>query len=175
MKNKRPSTFNSNKLFLLLTIGYSLFILTPCHAQTFAKTVLTTGLSYPWEIVYGPDNMLWITQTNGRISRIDPVTGAVSTIYQAPDYFVGTSQQNVELNCNTFSVAAATYGLALHPNFLNEPYLYFIYSYNAGTTESERSQFKIRRLRWNVIQTPLPIRLTSFQICLWLFLMTECA
>lgn len=103
-------------------------------------------------MLYGPDNMLWITQNNGRVSRVNPNSGVVTTIYTAPDYFGGNTSQSVLLPCNEtyrYPVSAGTYGLALHPDFSASPYIYYIYSFNAGTAGSPVSKYKLRRLTWN--------------------------
>ncbi len=36
---------------------------------------IATDLDTPWEILWGPDDMIWITEREGRVSRIDPETG----------------------------------------------------------------------------------------------------
>ncbi len=42
----------------------------------FTQTVLVENLNAPWEITYGPDDMLWVTERAvGHILRIDPATG----------------------------------------------------------------------------------------------------
>ncbi len=43
--------------------------------ESIAHRDVITGLDTPWEIVWGPDDRLWVTERNGRISRIDPETG----------------------------------------------------------------------------------------------------
>jgi streptogramin lyase len=51
--------------------------------EVFAQTILSGsgGLQYPWEITYGPDNMLWITEARGyKVDRMDPNTGAKTTV-----------------------------------------------------------------------------------------------
>ena len=49
-------------------------------AKQFNKSVLVSGLAGPWEVTWGPDNMLWVTERTGkRITRIDPVSGTRST------------------------------------------------------------------------------------------------
>src|SRR5690606_36228838 len=48
------------------------------YKQTILSTVNT--LADPWEVTYGPDNKLWITESKGyRLYRMDPVTGARDT------------------------------------------------------------------------------------------------
>ena len=42
--------------------------------------VLTDNLNFPWEILWGPDNMIWMTERTGKISRVDPSTGAVNPL-----------------------------------------------------------------------------------------------
>lgn len=46
-------------------------------AATLKDTVLTSQLNHPWEILWGPDNFIWMTERNGKISRVNPATGAV--------------------------------------------------------------------------------------------------
>src|ERR1700729_2809411 len=44
--------------------------------KQFQRRVLVSGLAGPWELTWGPDNMLWITERTGkRVTRINPVTG----------------------------------------------------------------------------------------------------
>ncbi len=40
-------------------------------------SVVATGLSYVWEILWGPDDFIWFTERNGQISRMDPQTGDI--------------------------------------------------------------------------------------------------
>jgi len=42
--------------------------------------VLADNLNFPWEILWGPDNMIWMTERTGKISRVDPSTGAVTPL-----------------------------------------------------------------------------------------------
>lgn len=50
-------------------------------AQQFEMKVLTTGLEGPWELTYGPDDHLWVTErTGGRINRINPADGSKSVL-----------------------------------------------------------------------------------------------
>jgi PQQ-dependent dehydrogenase (s-GDH family) len=44
--------------------------------KRFAKRVVAEGLSHPWEVAYGPDGMLWVTERSGkRVTRVHPETG----------------------------------------------------------------------------------------------------
>src|SRR5690606_15361697 len=57
---------------------------TPLEAgdnSQFSSRVLTTGLSNPWEISWGADDMIWVTErSTGEVTRVDPETGAQQTI-----------------------------------------------------------------------------------------------
>lgn len=118
--------------------------------QTFVRSELPTQVSTPWEITFGPDSMLWITENNGRVSRVHPETGSKTVVYTAPDYFGGSPLEN-SLLCPSLSIGSGTLGLALHPDFTTagSSYIYFMYSYNSGTSGSPSTRFKIRRLEWN--------------------------
>src|SRR5262245_18018706 len=44
--------------------------------KQFRQSELVTGLAGPWELTWGPDNMLWVTERTGKhITRVDPATG----------------------------------------------------------------------------------------------------
>src|SRR5256885_14925922 len=42
----------------------------------FTATVVAGGFDTPWDMEWGPDSMIWISERPGRISRLDPRTGA---------------------------------------------------------------------------------------------------
>ncbi len=78
-------------------------------------TVMTGGLNYPWEICWGPDNFIWMTERGGRISRIDPVSGKVIPLFSVPD--VSSMGEGGLL------------GMALHPDFTKHPWVFIAYDY----------------------------------------------
>ena len=44
--------------------------------KQFRQTEVVTGLAGPFEVTWGPDNMLWVTERTGkRITRVNPTTG----------------------------------------------------------------------------------------------------
>lgn len=135
-----------NSFFLIFLVNSFLSI-----SQTFVRSELSTSVSTPWEITFGPDSMLWITESNGRVSRVHPETGSKTVVYTANDYFGGSPLENSIL-CPNLSIGSGTLGLALHPDFnlSGSSYIYFMYSYNSGTSGSPDTRYKIRRLEWDL-------------------------
>lgn len=44
------------------------------NAQTvLQEKVIAKNLDTPWELLWGPDNFIWITERFGRISRVNPL------------------------------------------------------------------------------------------------------
>src|SRR4051812_10202855 len=86
--------------------------------KEFRKSTVATGLAGPWEITWGPDNMLWVTERTGkRITRIDPADGK-KTVAITIDEVVAPGAQDGLL------------GMALHPDLLKNngnPYVYVGY------------------------------------------------
>ncbi|KQC01223.1 sorbosone dehydrogenase family protein [Pedobacter sp. Hv1] len=85
---------------------------------TLKTNVLVSGLVNPWEIVYGPDQFIWLTEKSGKISRLNPQTGAVSPLLTISEVRVNGE--------------GGLLGMALHPDFATNPYVYVVYNY--GTT-----------------------------------------
>ncbi|GLC24791.1 PQQ-dependent sugar dehydrogenase [Roseisolibacter agri] len=79
---------------------------------------LASGLDTPWDLVLGPDGMLWVAERGGRVSRVDPATGARTT--------AGTIAV-------TESGESGLMGIAFHPDAATtQPFLYAMHSYAAG-------------------------------------------
>lgn len=75
-------------------------------APSFTSRVVTTDLGFPWEVVWGPDDHLWVTERAGkRIVRVNPVNGAQSVAYELPEAYQAVLQDGV-------------LGMALHPQLL---------------------------------------------------------
>jgi aldose sugar dehydrogenase len=83
-----------------------------------------TGLSYPWEILWGKDDHIWITERPGRISKIDPKTGATVFSYTVPD--VAERGEGGLL------------GMVHHPDFLTNGLLYVVYNYTKAGNYTEK-------------------------------------
>ena len=49
---------------------------------TLTEYDLVTGTQLPWEILWGPDDHLWMTSRKGEVLRIDPATGSYTTVLQ---------------------------------------------------------------------------------------------
>src|SRR5262245_21691892 len=81
--------------------------------------VVASNLDTVWEMVWGPDGFIWITERMGRISRVNPQTGAVTAVGQVPEV--------------TENNEAGLMGLALHPDFATQPWVYVAHSYQAAT------------------------------------------
>ena len=51
-------------------------IVTTHGPESFVSRVVATGLGSPWEVTWGPDGFLWVTERVGkRVVRINPATG----------------------------------------------------------------------------------------------------
>jgi glucose/arabinose dehydrogenase len=54
-------------------------------ATTVTASALATNRNTIWELVWGPDNFLWMTERGGQISRVDPATGQVLPLLAVSD------------------------------------------------------------------------------------------
>jgi glucose/arabinose dehydrogenase len=137
-----------------MTKAFWVFLVTinTAIAQEFTRAELSTELTNPWEITYGPDNFLWISEAGGKVSRVHPESGDKTVIYIAPDYFGGSTLEQSTL-CFNPVIGAGTLGLTLHPDFSigDSAFIYFVYSYNSGTSTSPATKFKIKRLKWDAL------------------------
>ena len=127
-----------------------LFSCFPLMAQEFSRDELAAELNNPWEITYGPDGYLWLTEAFGTVSRVDPITGEKIVIFEAYDYYLGSPLEDLP-GCDQ-PIGHGTLGLALHPDFLEEgsSLIYFVYSYNSGTDSLPSTKFRVKQLTWDL-------------------------
>lgn len=111
--------------------------------EVFQRTVLTSGtINTPWEVTYGPDDTLWITDSHGyKVYKMNPNTGAQRTILDLSDVSTGFPSFKVQFNNVTAPIQnpwpqGGFAGLAIHPQFNSgKPYVYVSYvkSYTGGS------------------------------------------
>ena len=86
----------------------------------FRKTVVVSGLAGPWEVTWGPDNRLWVTERTGkRITLVDPATGERKTAITIAEVSAPGGQDGL-------------LGMALHPELLRgtgKDFVYAAYTY----------------------------------------------
>jgi glucose/arabinose dehydrogenase len=88
----------------------------PDNTGNITTRVLNSSLNFPWEIIWGPDNMIWFTEREGRVKKMNPQTGAVTNIATIAEVASTTNFNGLM-------------GMAIHPQFSTHPYVYLVYNY----------------------------------------------
>ena len=141
--------------------------------EIFKRTVLSSAnvLSSPWEVTYGPDNKLWVTEAKGyKVQKIDPIDGGKTTVLDISNGATGylTAAQHTAFNCG-FTTSQSPWpqgglaGLALHPKFLdpddpkNFVYISYVRSYTAGGSTGPGHHFtnRVVRFTYNTVTNKL--------------------
>lgn len=120
---KRKLTLCITTLFLINVLNAQ-SVLSIGSSTVIADTAIT-GLSYPWEVLYGPDNYLWITERKGLVSRVDLNTKTKTPI--------------LDLSASLFNQGeAGLLGLALHPDFATVKEVFLVYTFGTSSAPRER-------------------------------------
>ena len=136
---------NTMKLRALLPLFAALTFGIACQAQptiTVGNTTLTentvaTGLVIPWEILWAPDDHIWITERRGKILRLNPSNGNYTTILDHQSSVSSGSERGM-------------LGMTLHPDFENTPKVYVVYNYSSGGIKERLVSFD-----WNSVTEQL--------------------
>lgn len=133
------------KIHFLLLAGV-LCCATACYNKSSAQLnissrIVKDSLFIPWEIIYGPDDHIWFTQKNGYICRLDPANGQTDTMYH--------ETATVILNGGEGGML----GMALHPSFDTQPYVYVAYEYLNGAGNYRERVVRLTYVN-NVLQSP---------------------
>jgi PQQ-dependent dehydrogenase (s-GDH family) len=106
--------------------------------ERFESRVIASDLEDPWEVTYGPDGLLWVTERVGkRVLRIDPSAGTQSIAVTIDEVTQRLGQDGL-------------LGLALDPDFSSgADFVYVMYTYDADPGPDEARRAKIRRYRFD--------------------------
>ena len=77
-------------------------------------TELAHGLEVPWDLEPGPDDWIYFTEQNGKVSRLNSIDGTIQDLGNIEEVF--------------YRKSSGLFSLVLHPDFENKPYLYFHYT-----------------------------------------------
>jgi PQQ-dependent dehydrogenase (s-GDH family) len=121
---------------------------------TFSSRVLAAGLANPWELTWGPDRALWVTEQNaGRVSRIRPSDGARTTVLEIPEVFHARPDSQDGL-----------LGMALEPEWSRgrgHRRVYVAYAYDADPGPGVAARVKIRRYAYRGRRLTDPVDLIA--------------
>jgi PQQ-dependent dehydrogenase (s-GDH family) len=108
--------------------------------ERFSLRVVATGLENPWQMRWGPDGRLWVTERSGkRIVRVNPADGSKSVAVTIADAVQRHAQDGV-------------LGLTLHPDLLKNRDADFVYvalTHDVDPGEAEVRRLTIRRYAYD--------------------------
>jgi len=108
--------------------------------ETFTRRVVASDLANPWEVTWGPDGHLWITERTAlRVTRVNPADGSRRVALTLDDAYQSVVQDGL-------------LGLALHPDLLlsrGRDYVYLAYTYDADPGEPVTRRLRVRRFSYD--------------------------
>lgn len=112
--------------------------------ERFTSRVVASGFEDPWEVSFGPDGWLWITERVGkRVVRVNPADGTRKVAITIDEVQQELAQDGL-------------LGLALHPQLLRgSNYVYVMYTYDADPGPAAERRAKIRRYTYDAASQQL--------------------
>jgi glucose/arabinose dehydrogenase len=108
----------------------SLVVPSPAGADSILTETVLGGFDTIWELAWGPDNAIWVTERPGSISRVNPTAGTKTPVGQLSVAEIGEG---------------GLMGMAFHPDFAQQPYVYLMHTYSgSGGTRN-----RLVRMRYN--------------------------
>ena len=106
--------------------------------ETFSTRVVASGFEDPWEVTWGPDGWLWITERVGkRVVRVNPADGTRNIAATIDEVLQTLAQDGLQ-------------GMALHPQLLRGTnHVYVMYTYDADSGPATERRGKIRRYTYD--------------------------
>lgn len=95
--------------------------------EVFRQTILIPSagnLNDPWEVTYGADDSLWITEAKGyKVKKVSPINGGQRTVldlsWRSVFLPLADTNYNVKFTIATHNPQGGMMGMAIHPDFFN--------------------------------------------------------
>jgi PQQ-dependent dehydrogenase (s-GDH family) len=108
--------------------------------ERFSTRVLVSGLEGPWEVAWGPDQQLWVTERTGRrVVRINPADGSRNVVVSIPEV-------------NTTFTQDGLLGLTFHADLLRgtgNDFVYVAFTYDDAPGTALARRLAVRRYRYD--------------------------
>ncbi len=108
--------------------------------EHFTMRVVAGALGNPWEITWGPDGYLWVTERSAfRVTRINPADGSKHVALTLDDAYQSVDQDGL-------------LGLALHPDLLKgraRDYVYLAYTHDVDPGPGVTRNLRVRRYTYD--------------------------
>ena len=108
--------------------------------EHFSTRVLISGLEGPWEVAWGPDQQLWVTERTGRrVLRINPADGMRTVAVTIPEV-------------NTTFTQDGLLGLTFHADLLRgtgNDFVYVAFTYDDAPGTALARRLGVRRYRYD--------------------------
>lgn len=126
--------------FIILAANVRAQTVTGPQQEKFTVRIVADKLSDPWEVTYGPDNYLWVTEAHGyRVSRINPADGKKQVLLDlnGERKFPRYDKMGKASGGKPWPQGGLM-GMALHPQFLTgKPFVYLAYLYQFKGANSD--------------------------------------
>lgn len=99
--------------------------------QNLVTSTVASGFDTIWDLAWGPDNAIWVTERGGIISRVNPATGSISRAGTLP------VNENGE---------GGLMGLTFHPDFATNPTVFAVHTYAAAGNATRN---RVVRMSWS--------------------------
>lgn len=105
------------------------------YAEKFSTQLVADGINVPWGMVQLPSGELLVTERSGKLYLVSPTTGNKQNISGLPS--IDANGQGGLLD------------IALHPNYQEQPWIYFTYASKVGTQEGSHTALARAKLSAN--------------------------
>jgi len=117
--------------FLIAVLGWSLPLTAQSEDAPYQIEVVAEGLVYPWSLAFLPGGEMLVTERPGRVRRLSAAGELSEPLSGVPEVlFVSKSQ-------------AGLFDIVPHPNFAENGFVYFAYSYGP----QEENALRLSRAR----------------------------
>lgn len=155
------------RLFIFLNILMMMPASSQSQNETFSSRVVATGFNSAWEVVYGPNDSLWVTENKSyKIQRVNIANGVKTQLLD-----IKVTDGTINLPSSGSQAQGGLMGIALHPDIYSsdpavralKPWVYVVYVYKRGTCPGTNTSclFTTKIVRYtysgNTLTSPLII------------------